>query len=62
MSLLSLLLALIGCGVVLWLIEQAPYISGQLKSIIRWVVIALLIIWIGSAVGVFDWLRSARVG
>ena len=46
MGLIQLLLILVAVGVLVWLVEQAPFISPTMKPIIRWVMIAAVVLWL----------------
>lgn len=46
MGLISLVVTLVIVGIGLFLIERAPFIDPTLKLIIRWVVLALVFIWL----------------
>ncbi len=48
MGLIHLVLLLLVIGVVLWLVEQAPFVSDSFKPIIRWVIIAFTLLWLVS--------------
>jgi hypothetical protein len=46
MSLIHLVIVLLIVGVLLWITEQAPFVSASVKPIIRWVVIAVVVLWL----------------
>lgn len=48
MGLIQLVVVLLVVGVLLWLVETAPFVSGSIKPIIRWVVIAVVLLWLVS--------------
>jgi hypothetical protein len=48
MGLLQLVIILCIVGALVWLIETAPFISESMKPIIRWLIIAVVIIWLIS--------------
>lgn len=48
MGLIQLVVILLVVGVVLWLVESAPFVSSSMKPIIRWVIIAVVILWLLS--------------
>ena len=62
MSLISLVVVLIVVGVLLWLINRAPFIDATMKQIIFWVVIVVVVLWIISSLGLLDGLSSIRIG
>jgi len=37
---------LLAVGAVMWLIETAPFISATMKPIIRWVIVAVVVLWL----------------
>ena len=48
MGLMQLVIILLVVGVLLWLVESAPFVSVTMKPIIRWVVIAVVVLWLIS--------------
>jgi cation transporter-like permease len=48
MGLISLVVTLIVIGVLLYLVDQAPFIAPPMKQIIRWVVIVVVVLWLLS--------------
>jgi len=46
MGLIQLLIVLVVVGILVWLVEQAPFISPTMKPIIRWVMIAAVVLWL----------------
>ena len=46
MGLLQLIMILLGVGALLWLVETAPFISATMKPIIRWLIVAIVILWL----------------
>lgn len=48
MGLIQLVVILLVVGVLVWLIEQAPFVSASIKPLIRWVIIAVVILWLLS--------------
>ena len=62
MSLLSLLLALIVVGVLLWLVNTYIPMAGSIKSILNAVVVILVVVWRLNAFGLLESLRNFRVG
>ena len=46
MSLIGLIVFIIVIGVVLWLISIAPFLDEQWKTISRWLIIAIAVIWL----------------
>ena len=48
MGLIQLVVILLVIGVLLWLVETAPFVSATIKPIIRWVIIAVVVLWLLS--------------
>jgi hypothetical protein len=48
MGLIHLVVILLVVGVVLWLVETAPFVSATMKPIIRWVIVAVVVLWLVS--------------
>lgn len=48
MGLIQLVVILMVVGVLLWLVEQAPFVSAAIKPIIRWVIVAVVLLWLIS--------------
>ena len=46
MGLVSLVVTLVVVGIGLYVVNRAPFIDPSLKLIIRWVVIALVLVWL----------------
>jgi hypothetical protein len=44
--LIQLVVILLVVGVILWLVESAPFVSASMKPIIRWVIIAVVVLWL----------------
>jgi len=61
MSLLSLILALVLVGVILWLINAYIPMDPTIKKILNVVVVIVVVLWILFAFGLFDELRTIRV-
>jgi predicted membrane protein len=62
MSLISLVLALIVVGVVLWLINRFIPMQSTIKKILNAVVIIVVVIWLLSAFGLIDNLNNIHIG
>jgi predicted membrane protein len=62
MSLLSLVVAVVLVGVVLWAINNFIPMDGKIRSILNAVVVIVLVIWLLQAFGVLGSLSSIRVG
>lgn len=48
MGLIQLVVILLVVGVLLWLVETAPFVSATMKPIIRWIIIAVVVLWLLS--------------
>jgi len=61
MSLLSILVAIIVVGVLLWIINTFIPMDGKIRKIFNLVVVIALIIWLLKAFGLFAYLTSIYV-
>lgn len=61
MSILTLILALLAAGVILYCINQFIPMDAKIKTLLNIVVIVLLVIFVLDAFGLFDALKGARV-
>ncbi len=61
MPLLTILLALIVVGVVLWLINSYIPMDGKIKSILNVVVVIAVILWLLKAFGLLDSIKDIRI-
>ena len=61
MSILTILVVLIVAGIVLYLVNRFIPMEGNIKSLLNWVVIIFLIIWLLKAFGVFAMLGKATI-
>jgi hypothetical protein len=62
MSLISILIALIAAGVVLWLINTYIPMDGKIKKILNVAVVIIVILWLLSAFGVLGSMANIHVG
>jgi hypothetical protein len=62
MSLLSILIALVIAGVVLWLINTFIPMDGKIKQILNVVVVIMIIAWLLNVFGVFGSQSSMHIG
>jgi len=62
MDLLSLIIILAVLGLILYLVNRAPFIDATIKQIITWVVIVVVCIWLLGQFGLLDGIRSIRIG
>lgn len=61
MSLLSLVIALVVVGIVLWALNAFVPMDATVKRILNIVVILVLVVWLLSAFGVLDAFSTVRV-
>ena len=61
MSLLSLIVALIVVGVLLWLVNSYIPMDGKIKQILNIVVVVAVVLWLLNAFGLLDGLRQITV-
>lgn len=61
MSLLTLIIALVAVGVVLYCINQFVPMDAKIKMILNVVVILVLVVWLLSAFGLIDAFSDVRV-
>lgn len=61
MSILSIILAIVIVGVLLWALNSFVPMDAKVKSILNIVVVILLIIWLLRAFGVIGALSGIRV-
>jgi hypothetical protein len=62
MSLLTLILVIVALGILLWLLQSAPFISADVKPFLRWIFLALIVLVILQALGVLTVLQTTRIG
>lgn len=62
MSLLSLILALVVVGIVLYAINKFVPMEGNTKKLLNIVVILVLVVWLLQAFGLLDFLGTVQVG
>jgi len=60
-SLLSLLLAIVVAGVLLWLVNSYIPMDGKIKKILNAVVVVVLIVWLLKVFGVWTYLQQIRL-
>jgi len=60
MSLVSIVVALVVVGVLLWLINTYIPMDGKIKKILNIVVVVVVVLWLLNAFGVLDHLRNIR--
>lgn len=62
MSLISILIALVIAGVVLWLINTYIPMDGKIKTILNVVVVIVVILWLLNAFGVVGTPMTTHMG
>ncbi|OGJ85778.1 MAG: hypothetical protein A2268_13820 [Candidatus Raymondbacteria bacterium RifOxyA12_full_50_37] len=62
MSLVSILIALILAGVVLWLINTYIPMDGKIKKILNAVVVIIVILWLLRVFGILDSMPNMHAG
>ena len=62
MPLITVVIALIVVGVLLWLINTYLPMDGKIKSILNAVVVIAVVLWLLQAFGLLDSLTSFRIG
>jgi len=48
---IQLILILIAIGVLLWLVNRAPFIDALMKQVITWVVLVCVVLWLLTVFG-----------
>lgn len=61
MSLLSIIIALVVVGVVLWVINRFIPMDGNVKTILNFVVIGILVFWLLKVSGLLSTLGGITV-
>jgi predicted membrane protein len=62
MSLLSVVIAVVIVGVLLWAINNFIPMDGKVKSILNAIIIIALVIWLLQVFGIIGALGGVRVG
>lgn len=62
MPLLSIVIALIVVGVLLWLVNTYIPMDHTIKSILNAVVVIVLVLWLLNIFGVFSYLPAFHIG
>ena len=62
MSLMSMLIALIVVGVLLWVVNTYIPMDGKIKSILNAVVVVVVVFWLLRAFGVLGSLDFIHIG
>lgn len=61
MPILTILIVIIGVGVILWLINSFIPMQRTVKGILNAVVIIILVIWLLNVFGVLDILQDVKI-
>jgi hypothetical protein len=61
MSLISIIIALIVVGVLLWLVNSQIPMDGNVKRILNGVVIVVLVLWLLQSFGLIGSLGNIRI-
>lgn len=61
MPLLTVILVLIGVGVILWLINTFIPMQGTIKRILNAVIVIVVVIWLLNVFGVLEYLKQLSI-
>lgn len=61
MSLISIILALIIVGILLWIINTYIPMAGSIKTILNIVVIIVVVLWLLEAFGIINTIGNIRL-
>ena len=61
MSLISIVIALIVAGVLLWLVNTYIPMDGKIKKILNIAVVVVVVLWLLNVFGVWGHVRTVRV-
>lgn len=61
MNLLTIIIVLLVAGALLYLINRFVPMDAKIKTILNWVVVIIIILWLLKAFGLFDVLKSVNV-
>jgi asparagine N-glycosylation enzyme membrane subunit Stt3 len=61
MSLLTVLIVLIGAGLLLWLVNNFIPMDRKIKTILNVVVVIVVIIWLLKAFGLLDSISNIQI-
>jgi hypothetical protein len=62
MPLVSVVIALVVVGILLYLVNRYVPMQSQIKSILNGVVVIVVILWLLKIFNLFDYLNQFRVG
>lgn len=60
-SILTVIIVLVVVGIVLYLINKYVPMDGKIKTILNWVVVIIVIVWLLRALGVFNSLKNVNI-
>lgn len=61
MPIINIFIVLLVVGLLLFLINKYAPIDGKIKTIINWVAIIIVIVWLFDVFGIWDTLKSVRI-
>lgn len=61
MPLLTVILVLIGVGVILWLVNTFIPMQGTIKRILNAVIVIVVVIWLLNVFGVLNYLKDVHI-
>jgi hypothetical protein len=61
MSLITIIIVLVVVGIVLFLINNYIPMDKKIKTILNWVLVIFVVIWLLKALGVLHFLSSVRL-
>lgn len=61
MPLLTVFLILVIVGVILFLVNKYVPMDAKIKTILNWAVVIIVVLWLLSAFGVLDSLKSVKI-
>ena len=61
MPLLTVILVLIGVGVILWLVNTFIPMQGTIKRILNAVIVIVVVIWLLNVFGVLNYLKDIHI-
>lgn len=62
MDLISLIVALIVVGVLLWLVNTYIPMDSKIRQVLNVVVVVAVVVWLLNGLGLMDSIRGVRVG
>lgn len=61
MNLLTIIAVLLVIGIVLFVINKYVPMDGKIKTILNYVVIIILVLWLLRVLGFLDWLKGVNI-